>query len=115
MLAIKATGKATEPIPTIVLDEIDTGVSGRVAEEMAKLMATMANQQQVIAVTHLPQVAALATHHIRVSKTSDGNTTSTEVKLLSSKERVQEIAAMLSGSEVSEAAVTNAQALLNSR
>ena len=115
MLAIKATGKATEPIPTIVLDEIDTGVSGRVAEEMAKLMATMANQQQVIAVTHLPQVAALATHHIRVSKTSDGNTTSTEVKLLSSKERVQEIAAMLSGSEVSEEAVTNAQALLNSR
>lgn len=114
MLAIKATGQATQPIPVIVLDEIDTGVSGRVAEEMAKLMATMAEQQQVISVTHLPQVAALAAHHIRVSKSSNDSTTSTDVQLLSSAERIQEIAAMLSGSEISEAAITNAQALLKS-
>ena len=82
--------------------------------QLVKLMATMAEQQQVISVTHLPQVAALAAHHIRVSKSSNDSTTSTDVQLLSSAERIQEIAAMLSGSEISEAAITNAQALLKS-
>lgn len=112
MLAFKAVGKGSQAVSTIVLDEIDTGVSGRVAEEMARLMKQMAENQQVIAVTHLPQVAAAADHHIRVSKSSTEQTTVTSVTELQKQERIQELAGMLSGSNVSEAAIENAAALL---
>jgi DNA repair protein RecN (Recombination protein N) len=112
MLAFKATGKGTDSIPTIVLDEIDTGVSGKVAEEMASLMHSMATNQQVIAVTHLPQVAALADHHLKVSKAAEKGTTCTLVTGLDKDQRVKEIAGMLSGSVVTEAAMANAASLL---
>ena len=101
MLAFKAVGKGSQSVPSIVLDEIDTGVSGRVAEEMAKLMKQMAENQQVIAVTHLPQVAAAADHHLRVSKSSTEQTTVTAVTELQQEERIQELAGMLSGSSIS--------------
>ena len=113
MLAFKAVGTGSQAVPTIVLDEIDTGVSGRVAEEMARLMNQMAENQQVIAVTHLPQVAAAADHHIRVSKSSTEQSTVTSVTELQDQERIQELAGMLSGSNVSEAAIENASALLS--
>lgn len=112
MLAFKATGTGTASLPTIVLDEIDTGVSGKVAEEMASLMHSMASDQQVIAVTHLPQVAALADHHLKVSKAAEDGSTHTLVTGLDDNQRVQEIAGMLSGSVVTEAAMANAVSLL---
>ena len=111
MLAFKATGKSTANLPTIVLDEIDTGVSGKVAEEMASLMHNMAAEQQVIAVTHLPQVAALADHHLMVSKATDRASTRTVVTALDENQRIEEIAGMLSGSVVTEAAMANAASL----
>lgn len=114
MLAFKATGKGSNALPTIVLDEIDTGVSGKVAEEMARLMLSMASQQQVIAVTHLPQVAAAANRQLKVSKATQGATTRTEVLELDADARVLEIASMLSGSTVTDAAVANATSLLAS-
>lgn len=113
MLAFKATGQGSTSIPTIVLDEIDTGVSGKVAEEMAELMHQMAQQQQVISVTHLPQVAASADHHLKVSKRSVDAATRTEVTPLGTDARVQEVAGMLSGSVVTEAAMAHASALLS--
>lgn len=113
MLAFKATGQGSTSIPTIVLDEIDTGVSGKVAEEMAELMHQMAQQQQVISVTHLPQVAASADHHLQVSKRSVDAATRTEVTPLGTAARVQELAGMLSGSVVTEAAMAHASALLS--
>ena len=113
MLAFKATGQGSTSIPTIVLDEIDTGVSGKVAEEMAELMHQMAQQQQVISVTHLPQVAASADHHLKVSKRSVDAATRTEVTPLGTDARVQELAGMLSGSVVTEAAKAHASALLS--
>jgi DNA repair protein RecN (Recombination protein N) len=115
MLAFKATGKGSNALPTIVLDEIDTGVSGKVAEEMARLMHDMATQQQVIAVTHLPQVAAAASRQLKVSKATQGATTRTEVVELDAEARVLEIASMLSGSTVTDAAVANAASLLASK
>ena len=114
MLAFKATGSGAASLPTIVLDEIDTGVSGKVAEEMASLMHSMSSDQQVIAVTHLPQVAALADHHLKVSKTAQNGSTRTIVTGLNNEERIQEIASMLSGSVVTEAAMANATSLLAS-
>ena len=112
MLAFsKATGTGAASLPTIVLDEIDTGVSGKVAEEMASLMHSMASEQQVIAVTHLPQVAALADHHMKVAKATEHGSTRTLVTALDEAQRVEEIAGMLSGSVVTEAAMANAASL----
>lgn len=111
MLAFKATGTGAASLPTIVLDEIDTGVSGKVAEEMASLMHNMAREQQVIAVTHLPQVAALADHHMKVAKATEQGSTRTLVTALDEAQRVEEIAGMLSGSVVTEAAMANAATL----
>ena len=111
MLAFKATGSGAASLPTIVLDEIDTGVSGKIAEEMASLMHSMASEQQVIAVTHLPQVAALADHHLKVAKATDNGSTRTLVTSLNDEHRIEEIAGMLSGSVVTEAAKANAASL----
>jgi DNA repair protein RecN (Recombination protein N) len=113
MLAIKATsGQRDRIIPTIILDEIDTGVSGRVAKEMASMMRKMAESQQVISVTHLPQVAGSADHHMRVSKSIQESVTNTHVHALDKTQRLEELAGMLSGSEITSAALENAAALL---
>ena len=112
MLAFKAVGHDAVSIPTIILDEIDTGVSGNVASKMAQMMKRMSQHQQVIAVTHLPQVAAIANQHLKVVKKETKETTLTLVEALKHDVRVMEIASMLSGTSVSDAAKENAAALI---
>ena len=113
MLSLKAMISGTVKLPTIIFDEIDTGVSGRVAEMMAKIMQEMGQtDRQVISITHLPQIAALGRHHYKVYKEETKEGTKSRMSLLSDEERVQEIAQMLSGSDVTAAAVNNAKELL---
>ena len=113
MLSLKAMISGAVKLPTIIFDEIDTGVSGKIAEKMAQIMVEMGNQErQVISITHLPQIAAKGSHHYKVSKEETDNGTISRMTDLSQQERVQEIAQMLSGSDVSEAALANAKELL---
>ena len=113
MLALKAMVSGVVKLPTIIFDEIDTGVSGKIAEQMAKLMAEMgAGGRQVVSITHLPQIAALGTTHYKVYKEDTLQGTTSHMQLLTSQERIGEIAQMLSGSDVSDAAIQNAKQLL---
>lgn len=113
MLSLKAMISGAVNLPTIIFDEIDTGVSGRVAEQMAQIMAEMGeNERQVISITHLPQIAAKGTFHYKVVKEETSKGTTSQMFKLNQSERVQEIAQMLSGSDVSLAALDNAKALL---
>lgn len=113
MLSLKASLSAQTQLPTIVFDEIDTGVSGKVAEQMALTMREMADAgRQVISITHLPQIAARGSRHYKVFKQQDKDTTQTLMTSLSQEERITEIAQMLSGNNVSEAAISNAKELL---
>lgn len=113
MLSLKAMISGTVKLPTIIFDEIDTGVSGRVAEMMAKIMQEMGQtDRQVISITHLPQIAALGRHHYKVNKEETKEGTKSRMSLLSDEERIQEIAQMLSGSDVTTAAINNAKELL---
>ena len=113
MLSLKAMISGAVKLPTIIFDEIDTGVSGVIAEKMAEIMKDMGNHdRQVISITHLPQIAALGTTHYKVEKEETSEGTKSRLKELTMEERVTEIAQMLSGSEVSEAAVQNAKQLL---
>lgn len=113
MLSLKAMISGTVKLPTIIFDEIDTGVSGKVAEQMAKMMREMGNSnRQVISITHLPQIAALGTTHYKVYKEDSNGITSSHMTLLNHNQRVNEIAQMLSGSDITQAAVDNAKELL---
>ena len=113
MLSLKAMISGAVKLPTIIFDEIDTGVSGKIAEKMAEIMQEMgANERQVISITHLPQIAALGTTHYRVSKEETKQGTTSHMTELTPDERITEIAQMLSGSDVSEAAIQNAKQLL---
>ena len=113
MLAMKAMISGAVKLPTIVFDEIDTGVSGKIAEQMARIMADMGNGgRQVISITHLPQIAATGTTHYRVYKEETPQGTATRMVMLSPEERIAEIAQMLSGSSVTDAAMENARQLL---
>lgn len=114
MLALKAITSKRENLPTIIFDEIDTGVSGKVASSMANLMKEMtaANKHQVITITHLPQIASCGATHYRVYKEDTDEQTFSHIRELTHEERVTEIAHMLSGNEISEAAVLNAKQLL---
>lgn len=113
MLSLKALISASVSLPTIIFDEIDTGVSGHIAESMANIMRQMGDEgRQVIAITHLPQIAALGQHHYRVYKEDSENDTTSHIIELSLSERITEIAHMLSGTELTEAAIDNAKALL---
>lgn len=113
MLSIKDIISGTLDLPTIIFDEIDTGVSGRVAEKMAQIMRNMGrNNRQVISITHLPQIASMGSVHYKVSKEETPQGTITQMQQLSSEERLKEIAQMLSGSDVTEAAIENARTLL---
>jgi DNA repair protein RecN (Recombination protein N) len=100
-------------LPTLIFDEIDSGVSGEIAIKMGEIMEEMSRKMQIFAITHLPQIAAKGTVHFKVSKTTIGEDTQSELKLLSSEERVIEIAQMLSGTVVSDSALNHAKALLN--
>ena len=113
MLSLKALISATVKLPTIIFDEIDTGVSGKIAEKMAEIMKEMGNSgRQVISITHLPQIAALGTYHYKVEKHDTKEITTTIMRQLSNDERIDEIAQMLSGSDITDAAKTNAKELL---
>ena len=113
MLAVKAILAQYSKLPTIIFDEIDTGVSGEIANKMGEIMKEMSQKMQVFAITHLPQIAAKGDQHYKVFKFDQGNTTISEVKLLSKDERVIEIAEMLSGKDISESAMNHAKALLS--
>jgi DNA repair protein RecN (Recombination protein N) len=113
MLAVKAILANYSNLPTLLFDEIDTGVSGEVANKMGDIMKEMSKSRQIFAITHLPQIAAKGNQHYKVYKTSVGQTTTSEIKLLSTEERVIEIAQILSGTTVTDSALNHAKALLN--
>ena len=113
MLSLKAMISGAVKLPTIIFDEIDTGVSGRVAEQMARMMQEMGlADRQVISITHLPQIAALGATHYKVTKTESATGTVSNMQELTAEERVTEIAQMLSGSSITAAAIHNAKELL---
>ena len=113
MLAVKAILANYSKLPTIIFDEIDTGVSGEIAIKMGEIRKEMSKTMQVFAITHLPQIAAKGNLHYKVIKRSHGDTTISELLLLTPEERIQQIAEMLSGKDVSESALQHAKALLN--
>lgn len=112
MLSIKSLLSSSKGLPTIIFDEIDTGVSGEIADKMGHIMTEMAKNMQVIAITHLPQVAAKGAKHYKVYKTDTEERTISNITLLDSDARITEIAKMLSGASISEAAIMNAKDLL---
>ena len=113
MLSLKAMISGAVKLPTIIFDEIDTGVSGKIAEKMAQIMQEMGNNhRQVISITHLPQIAALGSSHYKVFKEETAEGTVSYMKQLTDEERIREIAQMLSGSNITEAAIQNARELL---
>ena len=113
MLCIKAIIANCMQLPTIIFDEIDTGVSGDIADRMGEMMKEISDKIQVITITHLPQVASKGLIHYKVYKTDNEQYTTTNIKELSTEERIEELAQMLSGSKINEAAILNAQSLLN--
>lgn len=113
MLAVKAVLAEYSQLPTIIFDEIDTGVSGEIANKMGDIMKAMSRDMQVFAITHLPQIASKGDQHYKVFKSTQGETTVSELKLLTKEERIREIAEMLSGKDISDSALTHAKALLN--
>ena len=112
MLSIKTIVAKSMNLPTIIFDEVDTGVSGEVAEKIGAMMSELSNNIQVIAITHLPQVAAQGDNHYKVYKTDVDDSTVTSLKVLDDELRVRELAAMLSGSQISQSAIDNAKTLL---
>jgi len=113
MLAVKSILSQYSKLPTIIFDEIDTGVSGEIAHKMGEILKGMSSNMQVFAITHLPQIAGKGKEHIKVYKVIKENQTLSELKLLTQEERVLEIAQMLSGSNVTETALNHAKELLN--
>lgn len=112
MLCVKALIASTKGLPTIIFDEIDTGVSGAIATQMAAIMREMATHRQIIAITHLPQIAALGQTHYKVYKADTQTRTETHISLLSEEERITEIASMISGNNPPQEAIANAKQLL---
>ena len=112
MLCVKALIASTKGLPTIIFDEIDTGVSGNIATQMATIMREMATHRQIITITHLPQIAAMGEHHYKVFKADTDKRTETHISRLNDEERITEIATMLSGKQASEAALQTARQLL---
>jgi DNA repair protein RecN (Recombination protein N) len=115
MLALKSVLSRNNNLPTIIFDEIDSGVSGEVADRVGQILSDMGNYMQVINITHLPQVAARGARHFHVYKDDTEHSTITRIKLLSDDERIFEVARLLSGSEVTETAMMNARELIGSR
>ena len=111
-LAIQVIASDGSAIPTMVFDEVDSGVGGRVAEMVGQRLRELGERRQVLCVTHLPQVASLATQHYRISKVSDGKATRTGVAVLSDEERIEEIARMLGGVEITKKTLAHAAEML---
>ena len=112
MLSLKSLLTKNNNLPTIIFDEIDSGVSGEVADKVGQILSDMGKYMQVINITHLPQVASRGSKHYHVYKDDIGDSTITRIKLLSHNERILELAKLLSGSEVTETAIKNARELL---
>ena len=112
MLCIKSLVSDLKGMPTLIFDEIDAGVSGEIADKFGGIMNQLSSGRQVMAITHLPQVASMGADHFIVYKEDTANATFTRIRKLSPEERVTEIARMLSGEEVTEAALSNARVLL---
>lgn len=115
MLCLKSMIAGATALPTIIFDEIDTGVSGEIADKMGEVMREFGKNMQVLAITHLPQIAAKGKAHYKVYKSDDEHTTTTNLVRLSEEERLTEIARMLSGSTVTEAAIQNAKVMLGKK
>ena len=113
MLSLKSMMTRNSSLPTIIFDEIDSGVSGEVADKVGQILTGMGKYMQVVNITHLPQVASRGTKHYHVYKEDDGDSTITRIKLLSGEERILEVARLLSGSEVTDTAVKNARELID--
>lgn len=113
MLAVKAVLSQFKKLPTLIFDEIDTGVSGEVANKMASIMSSMSTSMQLLSITHLPQIAAKGEHHIKVYKEDVDNITYTRLKLLNENERIVEIAEMIGGKKLTDLAIAHAKELLN--
>ena len=113
MLSIKKILSENTNLPTIIFDEIDTGVSGEISNKIAAIMQEMSNHMQVITITHLPQIAAKGNQHYKVYKEDVNGKTTSNLKRLSTDERIVEIAEMLSGKDISDSAITHAKELLN--
>jgi len=113
MLAIKYILSRYKKLPTLIFDEIDTGVSGKISDSIADIMRTLSSKLQVLTITHLPQVAAKGNHHFKVQKSISNGKTVTSLKKLSNDERIEEIAMMLSGNEITPTAIAHAKQLMN--
>jgi DNA repair protein RecN (Recombination protein N) len=113
MLALKSLIVRTDMLPTLIFDEIDTGVSGTIAVKMANIMKRMSQNAQILAITHLPQVAAKADCHYKVYKESDETTTQTSMRQLTEQQSVEEIAKMLSSENLTASAIETAKELKN--
>ncbi len=113
MLAVKSIIASSLAMPAVIFDEIDAGVSGEIADKVGNIMKQMADNMQVISITHLPQVASKGGNHYLVYKTDDEKTSTTNIKFLKGEDRVVEIAKMLSGEQISDAAIKNARVPLN--
>ncbi|MGA2669321.1 MAG: DNA repair protein RecN, partial [Ignavibacteria bacterium] len=112
--AVKTVLADADKIDVLIFDEIDTGVSGRIAQKVGRVLKKLADYHQVISITHLAQIAALAEDHFLVEKVTEGNTTFTKIKKLDDKERVMEVAKLLSGEKVTDAAIKSAKELIGS-
>ena len=111
-LAIQVIASDGSAIPTMVFDEVDSGVGGGVAEMVGRRLQELGGNRQVLCVTHLPQVASLADQHFRISKVTDGKTTRTQVHALSREERIEELARMLGGVEITQKTLEHAAEML---
>ena len=113
MLALKSIFAAIDQVPVLVFDEVDTGVSGRAAQAIAEKMSRLSDQCQVFSITHLPQVACMADYHYEISKQVHNERTATSVKQLGDKERIEELARMLGGVEITDKTRHHAQEMLD--
>ena len=113
MMAVKVILSRYKQMPTLIFDEIDTGVSGEIAQKMARLMEQMSTDMQLVSITHLPQIATKGNHHLKVFKEETATTTITHMKRLNTQERVDEIAEMIGGKRLSDSAIAHAKELLN--
>ncbi len=109
MLAIKAALADSDAVPTLIFDEIDTGISGRTAQKVSEKLAIISHSHQVICITHLPQIAAMADSHYEIVKSSKGKSTTTRIHLLDGETMVDELARLLGGAEITDAVRQNAR------
>jgi DNA repair protein RecN (Recombination protein N) len=112
MLSLKSTLAKNDKLPLLIFDEIDVGVSGRIAQKVGNVLKSLAEYHQIIAITHLPQIAGLADHHYEVKKTDDKRRTSSSIEKLTDEGRVREVAKLMSGEKVTKASIKGAQELI---